>query len=356
MLAEHEWSQRMASPHDDAWILKPQIPAIYVQTVLDIARSRGLDPAGLMAEAGLSGADLGDPSASISALAHIHVITQLIARTGNHGLGFEVGLSLPLTTHGNFGYAMLCSASLRQACEVAARFWRLRERGARMQMFDQGEWRVIEFSNDLAIPDELRLALFDCLLAAFFRGTQLLLGDNHSQGELALMGPQPPYFERFSARLPPTRYDMPAYQFRFPLALLDQPLPMSNAAAFQHALAQCEREYALLDDDGNSFLARVRATLTLQDGGYLSQERLADMLNMSLRTLRRKLQAAGTGYKSLLESLRRRDAMRLLETTTLNVQQIAERLGYLNPTNFTRAFKQWTGMTPREYRGRRPEG
>lgn len=342
----------MASPPDDAWMLKPQIPAIYVKTVLDIARSRGLDPAELMAEAGLTEADLGDPSASIQAQAHLSVISQLIARTGNHGFGFEVGLSLPLTTHGNLGYALLCSASLREACAVLERFWRLRERGARMQMFDQGEWRVVEFSIGLAIPDEFREALFDCLLAAFFRGTQLLLGDRHNLGELILMGPQPAYFERFKAQLPQARYGMPAYQFRIPQDVLDRPLPMANAAAFQHALVQCEREYALLDNDDSGFLARVCDMLTLREGGYLSQERLADVLNMSLRTLRRKLQATGTGYKTLLEGMRRRDAVRLLETTTLNVQQIAERLGYLNPTNFTRAFKQWTGMTPREYRGR----
>ena len=131
---------------------------------------------------------------------------------------------------------------------------------------------------------------------------------------------------------------------------------MSNSDALNHAIAQCEREYVLLGDTGNNLLARVRDELVLHEGGYPSQEQLADMLNMSLRTFRRKLQAAGAGYMTLLASVRRRDALRLLESTTLSVQEIAEQLGYVNSSNFTRAFRQWTEMTPSEYRGKqRPD-
>jgi len=342
----------MASHHDDAWILKPQIPAIYVKTVLNIAQARGLNPEELMATAGLSPIDLADPSASILAWAHLSVVSQVIERTGNNGLGFEVGLSLPLTTHGSLGYAMLCSGSLREAFDLLERFWRLRERGARMHGFDQAPWRIIELSIDLGIPEEARQALFDCLLTVFFRGSQLLLGENHTCGELHLIGPKPLYFEHFKARLPRVCYDMPICQFKIPIDMLDKPLLMSNADALRQAIAQCEREHALLGDDSNELLPRVREALVLREGGYPSQECLAEALNMSLRTFRRKLQAGGTKYQSLLESVRRRDALRLLETTTLNVQRVAEQLGYLNPGNFTRAFKLWTGMTPREYRGK----
>ena len=112
----------MISPNADAWMLKPQIPAIYVKALLNIAQSRGLDPAALMTQAGLGESDLVDPSASVLALAQLSVAMQLIKLTGNHGLGFEVGLSLPLTTHGSLGYALLCSGSLQEAVTLLERF------------------------------------------------------------------------------------------------------------------------------------------------------------------------------------------------------------------------------------------
>jgi AraC-like DNA-binding protein len=47
---------------------------------------------------------------------------------------------------------------------------------------------------------------------------------------------------------------------------------------------------------------------------------------------------------------RQRDAQQLLRQTQAEVQWIAQYLGYHNPANFTRAFKQWTGQTPSEFR------
>ena len=346
----------MISPNADAWMLKPQIPAIYVKALLNIAQSRGLDPAALMTQAGLGESDLVDPSASVLALAQLSVAMQLIKLTGNHGLGFEVGLSLPLTTHGSLGYALLCSGSLQEAVTLLERFWCLRERAAKLQVFNQGPWCVIELSIDQFLPAEIKQTLFECLLTVFFRGSQLLLGESRMLGEFSLMGPPPDYFMRFKERLPRVCYGMPTYQYKVPLDMMDRPILMSNSDALNHAIAQCEREYVLLGDTGNNLLARVRDELVLHEGGYPSQEQLADMLNMSLRTFRRKLQAAGAGYMTLLASVRRRDALRLLESTTLSVQEIAEQLGYVNSSNFTRAFRQWTEMTPSEYRGKqRPD-
>lgn len=74
---------------------------------------------------------------------------------------------------------------------------------------------------------------------------------------------------------------------------------------------------------------------------------------MTPRTLRRHLQNEGTRFGSLLSAAQRRDAMRLLEETNLDVQQIASMLGYAEPANFTRAFHQWCGMSPSQHRRER---
>ncbi|HMY82724.1 MAG TPA: helix-turn-helix transcriptional regulator, partial [Agitococcus sp.] len=63
-----------------------------------------------------------------------------------------------------------------------------------------------------------------------------------------------------------------------------------------------------------------------------------------------RLQQAGLGFQQLLDEARKRDAIKLLQNTSLTIEQIALRLGYTDPANFTRAFKKWTGDTPSKYR------
>lgn len=62
------------------------------------------------------------------------------------------------------------------------------------------------------------------------------------------------------------------------------------------------------------------------------------------------MQQAGLGFQQLLDEARKRDAIKMLQSTSLTVEQIAQRLGYTDPANFSRAFKKWTGDNPSSYR------
>jgi two-component system response regulator YesN len=62
----------------------------------------------------------------------------------------------------------------------------------------------------------------------------------------------------------------------------------------------------------------------------------------------------GTGFNDYKIDLKINKAKELLRTTTLNINQITDRLGYLNAESFIRIFKKTTGETPTEFRARRP--
>ena len=79
--------------------------------------------------------------------------------------------------------------------------------------------------------------------------------------------------------------------------------------------------------------------MVLTEQGYPHPEALAERLHISARTFRRRLQMQGVSYQGLLEEARRRDALVLLEKPNIEIQKIAELLGYNNPANFTRALK-----------------
>jgi AraC-like DNA-binding protein len=93
-------------------------------------------------------------------------------------------------------------------------------------------------------------------------------------------------------------------------------------------------------------------------GGFPRAEEMAERLHLSPRTLHRRLAEAGTGYQEILDGIRSRLAVEFLERTRLSVEQIAERSGFSDVSNFRKAFKKWTGQSPAYFRERssRPAG
>jgi len=81
-----------------------------------------------------------------------------------------------------------------------------------------------------------------------------------------------------------------------------------------------------------------------------SFETLTGLLNMSARTLRRRLEKEGSSYQRIKDNARRDVAITLLTRERMTVSDVAERVGFSDPSAFHRSFKKWTGLAPGEYR------
>lgn len=77
---------------------------------------------------------------------------------------------------------------------------------------------------------------------------------------------------------------------------------------------------------------------------------VADQLFMSPQTIQRRLSDLGTSFNTIKENWRRERAIKLLQNNQLSIEAISERLGFSEARSFTRAFKTWTGLSPRKYR------
>jgi AraC-like DNA-binding protein len=82
---------------------------------------------------------------------------------------------------------------------------------------------------------------------------------------------------------------------------------------------------------------------------------VARRLALSARTLHRRLAEEGTGFSALVDEVRRTRALALLEDGKLAASQAAFLLGFQDPAAFFRAFRRWTGTTPRAWREGRSE-
>jgi AraC-like DNA-binding protein len=81
-------------------------------------------------------------------------------------------------------------------------------------------------------------------------------------------------------------------------------------------------------------------------------EALAGQLGLSTETLRRRLRAESSSYTQIKSDLRRGLAYRLLAVEDMPINQVAVQIGFTESSSFVRAFKDWSGMTPLEYRRR----
>jgi AraC-like DNA-binding protein len=79
-------------------------------------------------------------------------------------------------------------------------------------------------------------------------------------------------------------------------------------------------------------------------------EEIAQYLNLSVRSTQRKLQEYGTSYSQVLDAIRKELALTYLRQTQNSVLYVSERLGFSEQSAFQRAFKRWTGSTPKRYR------
>lgn len=328
------------------------IPAVYPQTYLRVAEERGASPEAILRRAGLNPAFIRRPSDL--RMVEMQALTEtVLAVVGDDGLGVDVGWYLPPTAFGSFGYALLCSETLRDALEITRRYWHLAGRGTRLSVQAQQALYAAEVTPAGPFPATLRPLVLEVTMTSLYHGF-LLLTDWAVEGlEIWFDFPAPGHADKVRRTLGTVRYDMPVNQFRFPGHLLDTRLGMHNPAALKFALEQCEREDALLSSQADRVASRAREAMRFDAGGYPSLADLSRRLNLTARTLRRRLDREGTSYSRLLAEARRRDALRLLDDPTLAIQRVAEWLGYRDPANFTRAFRQWTGQTPSQYRATR---
>jgi AraC-like DNA-binding protein len=128
-------------------------------------------------------------------------------------------------------------------------------------------------------------------------------------------------------------------------------LPLAGASQeLKEVLERHAAEMLARRDDGDA-LARVRAAIRTElPQGPPKLETVASRVAMSMRTLQRRLGDAATTFQTLVEDERREAAKSYLRRPDLAVGEVAYLLGYSEPSAFARAFKRWTGKSPREYR------
>jgi AraC-like DNA-binding protein len=146
----------------------------------------------------------------------------------------------------------------------------------------------------------------------------------------------------------PVEFDGEHIAILFDAESAARPVLSGNAELAAEADRLAERYVAELSSDPT--IARVRNLLLRAiQSGQVDQDGIARSLNQSPSTLQRRLRRAGTSYQDLLDSTRRDLALDYLQQGRHSLADIAFLVGFSDQANFTRAFRRWTGKSPRSF-------
>ena len=126
---------------------------------------------------------------------------------------------------------------------------------------------------------------------------------------------------------------------------------MQSPNEFGHKLSEADARGLLTrcaDDQFVSTLQEVMKQYRIE--GWQTIHQAAALAGLSVRSFQRKLSQQGAAYTRLAEATKAEIAMQWLRCTDHSLGEIANELGYTKPTNFIRAFKRWTGLTPEQFR------
>lgn len=331
---------------------KATIPATYVRLILELASERGLDCARLLKGSNIEASILQSPDTRVPALAVSQLFYRVMQLSKDGGLGYEVGLRSNLTSHGYLGFGLMSFPVYRDVLEFGIKFFMLRTPFFDLKLIEDGESAALEVGNKLNLGP-LRQPLVEMLMAGLWKMGPQISGDLYKRDEEACFWfdfAEPEYFSKYKHRLPQVHFNMPANQIRFPARVLSLKINTADKTTSQMVTDQCEREMSVLGLANQDWRTRVRQILEQDLTDYPRLDDVAASLNISTRSLKRKLAQQQTSFIEILNDTRVMQAKKLLAGSDLKIVDIAGRLGYNNAGNFTRAFTKWAEQTPSAYR------
>lgn len=327
-------------------------PPHKMAVLVDILHEEGIAPEEALAGSGIDAQQVQAPEVRVSARQLLSVCSNALRLSKDPGIALKAGKRIHITHFGLYGYALLSSATPRDAIDFAIKYRPLAAPLIGLRFEEAAGEAVWEFSDVLSLGVDSELFRF---VLEFQLGTQLslhgdILGQSVTPVEIRTVYPAPPHASVYEEILGcPARFGQARNELRFSREWLEQRLTFANPITAALVRETCDQLLSQLKTS-SGLAGKVFGMLMAQPGRFPDVETVAGQLHMTSRTLRRKLQAQDTSYQTILTEVRKQLAMDYLRKTRMSTEDIAASLGFSDAANFRHAFKKWSGKTPSEFR------
>lgn len=327
-----------------AWDFQRDITSMRLLT--NLAAEHGLPAAQALAGTGVSEDQLHTPEQVVDARQELRLIHNLVENLDHvPALGITAGRRYHFTAFGSLGFAMVSSHSMRDALGVGLKYVHLTFAFCHFSLSDRDD-RTYVGLGDADLPDAVKRFVVErdsaCVITLqrdMFNIPAMLNGAQFSFDDPGYAAAYEAFYQAQPA------FNAGVNEIVFNRERLTQPLPQANDLALRSAEQQCEMLLNQRRQRGG-LAAQVRNYLAKRAADMPSMEQAAQSLHMVPRTLRRKLLHEDTSFAELRDEVRQTLAEEYLSGPGLSVEQVADRLGYAEPTSFINAYKRWHGCTP----------
>lgn len=292
---------------------------------------------------------LGNPEALLPLHQCFAFVEQVVRLEGIENLGILVGQKTQIADLGLFGHLLCQSLTLYELLITLEQMVNTFDSGEQMWIAQQGDrvWLHHRFNSPPTLGNQ-QARLYSMML--YLKACQLVLGQDWRPIAIQLQMNPPKSLTDLKLFADIQLYfDPSSSAIIFPRSLFSLP-PQPRVLPYT-ALYQSDSEMLQSSAPSSDFLESLRQLLrSLLRDGYPNIDLAAEMAGMSSRSLQRRLAENDLSYSHVIEKVRFEMAAELLQDADIKLIEISAELGYTDAANFTRAFKRWAGISPREFR------
>lgn len=326
------------------------VAAHYIRTALASARAAGMDVAGLLQAAGIPPSLPGETRARVSHEQYLQLMLAAMRALDDEFLRQGGVRRTPVGTFPLMCRGAIHEPTLQRALLYAVRFYDTLLPDIHLGLHRNGSDMAITVTlDDPAVDPDHVLVEVMLVLAQRFAGW--LVDHRIAPARAEFAYPEPPNVDEYRILFHcPLSFDAPRNAVYLPARHANWPVAR-DPRALRQFLRDAPGNLLVIPDNDNSLTAQVRACLGRDFAEELPAfEEVSARLRLTPQTLRRRLREEGTSYQEIKDHIRRDAAIRFLSRPQLSIMEIAQQMGFSEPSTFHRAFKKWTGLTPGAYR------
>ena len=328
---------------------EPTLLADWVLAIMRVIQSYGQDPLPLLDKTGIKFELLDQHGSRVSVAKTNHLWKLAVQETGDPLIGLRMPEYNTSTTLYALDVAVMASATPREILETLSDFSLVASTSLKLEVVENDDQLSFVFRPLYSVSPCFES--MDAFLAVIFVAAERLedyIGGFFKSMSLRRSCPleKEVYEKQFGV---PISYNCPMDAIELDSSLMDVALPTANPDIkkfFKSVLSKYKEKLSCSELE-----LKVRSAIkNLLGKELLSKKHVADVLNISSRQLGRQLADEGLSYRLILDDVRQKMAVDLIKNSSMPISEIGLQVGFVEPSNFSRAFRRWTGFTPAEYR------
>ncbi len=333
-------------------MLITKVPVFYLPQLMQVLQTLGVDSEAWLRQAGVEAGQIMHEGSYLAVNQYLELLNSAVALSNKPEIGLMVGAKLSIGSHGLLGYSLLNCRDLSHALEVLQRYLQTRSPIIKAEVSQSDDRVQLVFD----VPQYIGLVYRSFVESAFLSVYNLVMFLTQGsakftqlQLDFAAPGYAKVYLEYFDC---PIEFGAQRCCLTLDAGSLHQHFANDDPIALAAARKRFEQQLQALQDLcwEHNVSEKIYQLLYQERHLFPDLETIAGKLCITSRTLHRRLTAEGTSYREILHAVKAKLAKQYLSDSLYTVAQISDLLGYDNVANFRRAFKQWEGLTPQQYK------